>query len=762
MITGRQLQVARIAKQCASHLVLRAPSSRSTRLPNKHSRFLFSVISAFIMTLSMLIGILQSTAYAADNMQSATSAPLETILLDDRTLVVKDMLVVYPDFTGGRSNAKTTTLNPSFEVTLPCYKSGAKSIQVASCTVETYNITLVDGFGLGDIALYYKVTPGSSNAQTEISTSKYEQIASLVDGELANYNTCTTNARLVVAGNSWASGGNSWASGGNSWASGGNSWASGSTGATMNYTEAYAAQWSLDMIEKSANIYGTGSGHQVAFIDVFDHASANLAGLSIIKDTNILYAETPPKSADLTLHGNVVHSIFKSIAPDASNAIGIPVFNSAGYAINASVVRGVELAIEKLPTNSVINMSFGVDTAAIDGCTHLALESLFEEAKNKGITLVASSGNESERDEAEPLIRPMQYPADSTHVQGVAAAGPDYELADYSNAGEIMAPGGDGDDGIIVLVPFAMSSGSEDRYAEAQGTSFAAPYVSATIANLLSDGVSPAEIPAKLEQITESNCGIVSLNPFYAQECLAEYQELTRADYGVQRLPRPQNGPNPASWNTEPYWIGAPPCGPSYQHVAAEDCYVDDAPLPAPYMYLMGKRTIDGVEYESAEEAFNAYELAGPQAKPELFGIQLVEQMTLNETVTTSAMWLGVPDVCDRFSIGITFNALACASIEVFPLPTAIQTDFYHDGSRPVKPEMIIADYAYQHCAGFDGKIFGNASQAACVYRRTRDVMQPLAPTQDEGSTQRPILVMAATSPDDAMLPTIFVPLVVQ
>ena len=716
-----------------------------------------------------------SAIYASNSNQDPPSEPLETITLDDGTRVIKDTIVVYPSI--GGNNLRVLSLPTSLTVSLQCGGGDQIAVRTASCPPE-YNVSIDSTSTPGDTAVLYNITALPAAPDTEISAAEYAQILSDVSAQLAPRNACTTDARLVVAGGSWHSGGGSWHSGGGSWHSGSDN--------GIIYQEAYEQQWSLDMVEKSTNIYGEGSGLQVTFIDVFDPDSAALAGLSIVTDTAILYAAVPTTdTVDLTLHGNVVHSVFDSIAPDVSTATGISVFNRAGEAINASVVRGVELAVDQLPANSVINMSFGIDTPAIDPCTKQALESLFEEAESKGITLVASSGNESEREQEQPVIKPMQYPADSGHVLGVAAVGPDRGYADYSNEGEIMAPGGNGDDGIIVRVPFIDdAAGYEDRYAEAQGTSFAAPYVSATIINLLSDGILPADIPTKLEQITDSNCGVVSLNPFYAEECLTGYQEINRHDYGVQRLPLPQYGPNPDTWNTEPHWIGDPPCLIDFDE--NQICYVDNNPVARPYIYAEGERVIRGVKYINAADAFAAYSsyrITDPFAKPELFGIQvLATQSSPNSGVMLRPMWLGVPDVCDEFSTGISFDATVCESISpvLFPEDT-LKTSFYYYGSRPVEPEMMITDFAYQNCAGFDGKVFDNAGQADCVYRKTRDVMEPFAPTED-GSVRGNLQIEPVLSPrpreafssetleirtaeaslDDGILPTIFVPLIVK
>jgi len=502
------------------------------------------------------------------------------------------------------------------------------------------------------------------------------------------------------------------------------------------------------MVERAANLYGTGDGQTVAFLDVFDHGAAAQAYLKIEKAPNMIFAKPLADSPDLSLHGNIVHNIFDSIAPGVSysyptsqvsdRAIGIPVFNSAGEAINASVVRGVEFAIEQLPANSIINMSFGIDVTSLDICTKNRLEDLFEEATEKGITLVASAGNSGSN--------ASEYPAASDYVHGIAAVGPDRERTRYSNHDDdvIFAPGGTTELGIIARVPLVNDAGNsyDPRFAEVTGTSFAAPYVSAVVANLLSDGYSVDSISAKLEQITESNCGIVSLNTFYAPECLTEYQEITRTDYGVQRLPHPGHGSTPSSWNTEPYWIGEPPsCGASEQGDTV--CYPDSASVARPYLFLQGRRTINGVSYSTAIRALSAYNGAVENDGTagitlESYGIQIVPYPLNNGSSIDIPFWLDLPDVCDQY--GDNFNAQDCTSIAIVPPPAEAESDFYYHGSRPVKPDMIIMDNHY--CSGFDGKVFDNASQAACIYRSTLAAMTELATAAaDEGTGTPPIVI---------------------
>jgi len=117
-----------------------------------------------------------------------------------------------------------------------------------------------------------------------------------------------------------------------------------------------------------------------------------------------------------------------------------------------------------------------------------------------------------------------EYPAASEYVHNVAAVGPNYEQAEYSNRGDIAAPGGIEDDALIVRMKVQhprFPNYYPVSYAEATGTSFAAPHVGAVITNLLSDGIPRSDISDKLEGLAKENCDVITLNSSVEVECPA-------------------------------------------------------------------------------------------------------------------------------------------------------------------------------------------------------------------------------------------------
>lgn len=148
----------------------------------------------------------------------------------------------------------------------------------------------------------------------------------------------------------------------------------------------------------------------------------------------------------------------------------------------------------------IINLSLGGS-----GFSRIA-QSLYTEVRNKGIVVVAASGNDSSGE--------AMYPASYDGV--ISVAGTDFlgQRAPYSNYGpyvDIAAPGGrmsadrnnDGyADGILSAAVKIGDAGQEPGYVFYQGTSMAAPHVSGVIA--LMKSVYPELSPDELDSLIVS------------------------------------------------------------------------------------------------------------------------------------------------------------------------------------------------------------------------------------------------------------------
>ncbi len=158
----------------------------------------------------------------------------------------------------------------------------------------------------------------------------------------------------------------------------------------------------------------------------------------------------------------------------------------AGTALTENVAKGIEYALRN--GAEVIHLSLAwphsIRSARVDAAV--------EEARKKNVLIVASAGN----DRTVARVYPCIY----SEVICVGAHGPDGAFSHFSNHGpmvDVLAPG----TAILSTWPvgknpvtFAGARGYEFR----NGTSMAAPFVTGAVAEMLSRGIPPREIRARL------------------------------------------------------------------------------------------------------------------------------------------------------------------------------------------------------------------------------------------------------------------------
>lgn len=138
----------------------------------------------------------------------------------------------------------------------------------------------------------------------------------------------------------------------------------------------------------------------------------------------------------------------------------------------------------------VVNLSLG----AVSGACPIALQTGFDDARAGGTLVVAAAGNDQLR-----ITGASSIPASCNGVMSVAAVGEDARVARYSNTNmwiDVAAPGGDTTTGDGIW-----STTAGGGYGDAEGTSFAAPYVAGVAALMRS--VDPTLTPDDLESILE-------------------------------------------------------------------------------------------------------------------------------------------------------------------------------------------------------------------------------------------------------------------
>ena len=273
--------------------------------------------------------------------------------------------------------------------------------------------------------------------------------------------------------------------------------------ATAPNDPGFARQWQMPLIGVP-DVWDltTGRGAIVAVLDTGLAAGApDLAATDVVAGFDFVDDDADPADP----HGHGTH-VAGTIAQSTGNGIGVAgvapgaavmpvrVLGADGGGTDWDVAQGLRWAADN--GADVANLSFGADFSSE------VLADAIGYAVDKGVTIVASSGNDG--------ATTVSYPAADPRVIAVGSVRLDRARARYSNGGaalDLVAPGGDtsvdqdGDgyrDGIVQQTLDRNAPGSF-CYCFFQGTSMAAPHVSAVAALVVSRGVaSPAAVRAAL------------------------------------------------------------------------------------------------------------------------------------------------------------------------------------------------------------------------------------------------------------------------
>jgi serine protease len=269
----------------------------------------------------------------------------------------------------------------------------------------------------------------------------------------------------------------------------------------------YPLQWHFDHVNAEAAWDIRQGGSSVIVVAVLDSGVAyenntpyalapDLAGTVFVPGYDFVNSDDHPN--DDHWHGTHVTG---TIAQTTNNGLGVAglafgvsimpvkVLGDDGKGVVADVVDGIYYAVDH--GANVINMSLGGDGRNQAEADALAY------AYEHGVVVVCSAGNKYVEG------NPIQYPAAYESAIAVGATGYDKTRASYSNTGtyiDIVAPGGDGSYSVLQQT----FSGAYNNFGfyYAQGTSMAAPHVSAAAALLLS--LNAALTPDEIRFILES------------------------------------------------------------------------------------------------------------------------------------------------------------------------------------------------------------------------------------------------------------------
>jgi subtilisin family serine protease len=239
-------------------------------------------------------------------------------------------------------------------------------------------------------------------------------------------------------------------------------------------------QWVLGMLDAPAAWQlSEGAGVTVAVIDSGVNPDVSDLSGSVITGPDLTGLHTSPGNAGWGVHGTWMASIIAGHGHDGggSGIIGIaprskvlsiraiPDRDDPGYSaydhepedrIQQSLAHGIEDAVRD--SAQVISMSIGY--AQPSGAVRAALQYAYQ----RGVVVVASSGNSGQDDERRDHgYAPVSFPAEYPGVIGVGALNPDGSVANFSSNNlsvQVAAPG--------VNVP---AQGRDGQYWLVSGTS---------------------------------------------------------------------------------------------------------------------------------------------------------------------------------------------------------------------------------------------------------------------------------------------------
>lgn len=271
----------------------------------------------------------------------------------------------------------------------------------------------------------------------------------------------------------------------------------------------YDKQWNMQAVEaEKAWGYTQGMGVTVAVVDTgIDCSLKDLEGTSCSYGLNAF--DGTMNSVDRQSHGSHCAGTIAQttnngygVAGMASkvNLMAVKVLSDSGSGTNQSVADGIRWAADN--GAQVISMSLG--GSGRSG----VIEDAVKHAISKGVILVAANGNDGGR---------IGYPAGYDGVLAIAASGPDGKEAKFTSRGPetfLAAPGVDiVQETVCVGQGRGCKEGEKSAFLSYSGTSMATPGISASVAALISLGVTdPEAIKSRLKSSAIKN-DYTSANP---------------------------------------------------------------------------------------------------------------------------------------------------------------------------------------------------------------------------------------------------------
>ncbi|WP_375487956.1 S8 family serine peptidase, partial [uncultured Jatrophihabitans sp.] len=299
-----------------------------------------------------------------------------------------------------------------------------------------------------------------------------------------------------------------------------------------------------------------GRGVKVAVIDSgVNFSNEQMRGIHHDRGQSVIPA-FDRTTRDCIGHGTAVAGIiaaqpeanatFLGVAPDVTL---VPIKQTNTEEDKSGTADGIAAAIRVAIRDrvQVANISVAVSTPTP------ALSAAVSAARTAGIVLVAAAGNDGQQTKSKAY--PAAYSTSFDNVIAVSATDTKDAVAQFSSSGgyvTVAAPGKD------VPVPATFSG-----YFNADGTSFAAPYVTGTVALMLAatHGLTPGQVRSRLETTADAPPADVP-DRMYGYGIVNPYLAVTALQGGAVAAPRSAKAsPLPAP-------RAAKPADRNLQHVA--------------------------------------------------------------------------------------------------------------------------------------------------------------------------------------------------
>lgn len=246
--------------------------------------------------------------------------------------------------------------------------------------------------------------------------------------------------------------------------------------------------WGMTKIQTPSawNSNLTGKGIDIAVIDsgVANHPDLSIkGGASFVSYTDSYTDDNGHGTHVAGIIGATHNTIGTAGVASGANLFAVKVLNSTGSGYLSDILLGIDWAVQN--KMDIINLSLGLDQPST------ALEASVNNAYQKGIIVVAASGNSG----SSANVDTVAYPAKYESVIAVGATDQANKIAPFSSTGnavEVTAPGAN------ILSTYLNNSTSTSS-----GTSMAAPHVSGILA--LIKEANPTASVEEIRKILQSN-----------------------------------------------------------------------------------------------------------------------------------------------------------------------------------------------------------------------------------------------------------------